>query len=34
MKIYTKTGDQGQTSLFGGDRIFKDNIRVDAYGTG
>jgi cob(I)alamin adenosyltransferase len=33
MKIYTKTGDQGQTSLFGGDRIFKDNIRVDAYGT-
>lgn len=32
MKIYTKTGDQGQTSLFGADRVSKDNTRVQAYG--
>lgn len=32
-KIYTKTGDQGETSLFSGDRVKKDHARVDAYGT-
>jgi cob(I)alamin adenosyltransferase len=32
MRIYTKTGDQGETSLFGGMRVPKDNIRVAAYG--
>ena len=33
MKIYTKTGDQGKTSLFGGTRVDKYNIRIEAYGT-
>ena len=33
MKIYTKTGDQGKTSLFGGDRVPKYNLRIEAYGT-
>ncbi|NIJ44987.1 cob(I)alamin adenosyltransferase [Wenyingzhuangia heitensis] len=33
MKIYTKTGDKGETSLFGGQRVSKSNIRIDAYGT-
>jgi cob(I)alamin adenosyltransferase len=33
MKIYTKTGDAGQTGLFGGPRIRKDDIRIEAYGT-
>jgi len=33
MKIYTKTGDGGQTSLFSGGRVGKDDIRVEAYGT-
>ncbi len=33
MKVYTKTGDKGQTSLFGGTRVKKSNIRIDAYGT-
>jgi cob(I)alamin adenosyltransferase len=33
MKIYTKTGDTGNTSLFGGQRVPKDALRIDAYGT-
>jgi cob(I)alamin adenosyltransferase len=33
MKIYTKTGDEGFTSLFGGTRISKDNIRIESYGS-
>ncbi|MBS1725871.1 MAG: cob(I)yrinic acid a,c-diamide adenosyltransferase [Armatimonadetes bacterium] len=33
MKIYTKTGDEGQTGLLGGDRISKDSARMDAIGT-
>ena len=31
-RVYTKTGDQGQTSLVGGARVSKASIRVDAYG--
>ena len=33
MKIYTKTGDAGETSLFGGGRVSKHHLRVEAYGT-
>ncbi len=33
MKIYTKTGDMGDTSLFGGKRVPKSTLRIDAYGT-
>jgi cob(I)alamin adenosyltransferase len=33
MKIYTKTGDAGTTSLFGGSRVPKHHIRIDSYGT-
>jgi cob(I)alamin adenosyltransferase len=33
MKIYTRTGDMGDTSLFGGKRVPKSTLRVDAYGT-
>ena len=32
MKLYTKTGDAGQTSLYGGSRLAKNNLRVVAYG--
>lgn len=32
MKIYTKTGDEGETGLFGGERVPKDHRRVAAYG--
>lgn len=32
MKIYTKTGDEGETGLFGGARVQKSHERVDAYG--
>ncbi len=33
MKIYTKTGDDGTTGLFAGDRVGKDHPRISAYGT-
>ena len=33
MKIYTKTGDQGETGLFGGPRVRKDHLRIEAYGA-
>ena len=32
-KIYTKTGDLGKTSLIGGTKVAKSNIRIEAYGT-
>ncbi len=32
-RIYTKTGDRGETALFGGRRVPKSDLRVDAYGT-
>lgn len=32
VKIYTRSGDDGQTSLFGGRRVYKNNLRVAAYG--
>jgi cob(I)alamin adenosyltransferase len=32
MKIYTKTGDQGNTSFVGGERVKKNDIRIQAYG--
>lgn len=31
--LYTKTGDKGQTSLYGGSRVDKDSVRVESYGT-
>jgi cob(I)alamin adenosyltransferase len=33
MKIYTRTGDRGDTGLFGGQRVRKDHARVEAYGA-
>jgi cob(I)alamin adenosyltransferase len=33
MKIYTKHGDDGGTALFGGGRVAKDDVRIEAYGT-
>lgn len=33
MKIYTKKGDQGETSLLGGTRVSKSHIRIESYGT-
>ena len=33
MKLYTRTGDDGHTGLFGGQRVEKDALRVEAYGT-
>ena len=33
MKIYTKTGDKGETGLFGGERVSKNNLRLNAYGS-
>ena len=32
-KIYTKTGDKGETSLIGGTRLPKQHLRIEAYGT-
>lgn len=33
MKIYTKTGDKGMTSLIGGKRVPKNSARLESYGT-
>ncbi|WP_194191517.1 cob(I)yrinic acid a,c-diamide adenosyltransferase [Clostridium chrysemydis] len=33
MNIYTKTGDKGQTALFGGSRVKKSDLKVESYGT-
>lgn len=33
MKIYTKTGDKGKTSLFSGNRVPKHHLRIESYGT-
>lgn len=33
MKIYTGTGDKGETSLIGGKRVAKNHVRIEAYGT-
>ena len=33
MKIYTKTGDKGMTSLIGGTKVPKSHLRIEAYGT-
>ena len=33
IKIYTKTGDKGKTSLIGGTKVFKNDMRIETYGT-
>lgn len=33
MKIYTRTGDEGETGLYGGERVAKSSLRVEAYGN-
>lgn len=33
MKVYTKTGDKGETSLLGGGRVSKSDVRIESYGT-
>ncbi|MFZ4514655.1 MAG: ATP:cob(I)alamin adenosyltransferase, partial [Geothrix sp.] len=33
MKLYTRTGDDGSSGLFGGDRVSKSHLRLAAYGT-
>lgn len=33
MKVYTKTGDEGETGLLGGSRVHKDDRRIELYGT-
>ncbi len=33
MRIYTRSGDDGQTGLYGGQRVPKDDLRIEAYGT-
>jgi len=33
MKVYTKTGDKGTTSLIGGTRVLKSSLRLESYGT-
>ena len=33
IKIYTKTGDKGKTSLIGGTKVFKNHLRIETYGT-
>lgn len=33
MKLYTRTGDKGKTGLFGGDRVKKNHLRIECYGT-
>ena len=32
-KIYTRTGDEGTTGLYGGGRVLKNDLRIAAYGT-
>ena len=32
-KVYTRTGDRGKTSLYTGERVSKDSLRVEAYGS-
>lgn len=33
MKLYTRKGDQGKTGVFGGKRVYKDNVRIECIGT-